>query len=94
MEQIEQIEKLVILNEPTLQFAEAQDAVDPHDGLTLFGPHSLGQPSHPQSPTYIVIGAQEGVERFKRWSVLMNKAAFRSRRPVPPETAIRLVSLG
>lgn len=76
MEKIEQIEKLVILNEPTLQFAEAQDAVDPHDGLTLFGPYSLGQPSHPQSPTYMLIGAPEGVTSFKRWSSLMNKASF------------------
>ena len=79
MEEIEKTEKLVILNEPTLQFAEGQDAIDPHDGLTLFGPFSLNQPSHPQSPTYIVIGAPEGVERFKRWATLMNKAAFMPR---------------
>lgn len=38
MEETEQIDKLVILNEPTLQFAGGQDATDPHDGLTLFGP--------------------------------------------------------
>lgn len=76
MKDIEQRSELVILNEPTLQFAEAQDAADPHDGLALFGPYSLGQPTHPKSPAYIVMGTQEGVGRFKRWSSLMNKASF------------------
>jgi hypothetical protein len=76
MERAGQIDKLTILPEPTLQFADGQSATDPHDGLTLFGPFGLNEPSHPQSPTYIVLSAPEGVSLFKKWSLLMNKAAF------------------
>ncbi|MHA2216996.1 MAG: hypothetical protein ACXACY_13730 [Candidatus Hodarchaeales archaeon] len=73
---MEQIENLIILDEPTLQFANGQDAVDPHDGLTLFGPYGLNQPTHPHSPTYIILGAPEGISLFEKWSILMNKASF------------------
>lgn len=80
MEETEQIDTLVILNEPTLQFAGGHDATDPHDGLTLFGPYSLNQPSHPQSPTYIVLGTHEGIVFFEKWASLMNKASFISQK--------------
>jgi len=80
MEETEQIDKLVILNEPTLQFAGGHDATDPHDGLTLFGPYSLNEPSHPQSPTYIVLGTPEGIVFFEKWASLMNKASFISQK--------------
>jgi hypothetical protein len=76
LKKIDEIEQVLIMDEPTLQFAEGQDAIDPHDGLTLFGPYGLNQPLHPQSPTYILIGPPEGVNRFKHWSKLMNKASF------------------
>ncbi|MGI6387984.1 MAG: hypothetical protein ACOX2W_12865 [Desulfomonilia bacterium] len=38
-------DKLIVLDEPTLQFAQGQDAIDPHDGLTLFD--LLALISHP-----------------------------------------------
>jgi hypothetical protein len=59
-------ERIVVLDEPTLQFAEGQDAIDPHDGLALFGPFSRDTPSHPQSPAYIVLGTPEGIDLFRK----------------------------
>jgi hypothetical protein len=68
--------KVIVFDEPTLQFANGQDAEDPHDGLSLFGPFSLHEPSHPRSPSHIVIGPEDCVERFKHWSKAMNLPAM------------------
>lgn len=65
-----------ILDEPKLQFANGQDTEDPHDGLSLFGPFSLQDPSHPQSPSYIVIGPKGCIDRFAEWSKAMNRPAM------------------
>ena len=62
------------LDEPLLQFAEGQFAADPHDGLALYGPFSLGQPSHPHTPAYMVIGPPEGVRAMLAWSEAMNRS--------------------
>jgi hypothetical protein len=67
-------EKLLMLDEPLLEFAEGQLASDPHDGLALFGPFTKGAPAHPQTPAYIVIGAKEGVEAMRLWSEAMNSS--------------------
>jgi hypothetical protein len=69
-----QLEEVLYLDEPTLQFASGQHASDPHDGLAMFGPYSQGQPTHPQTPAYMVIGAPEGVAAMRLWSEAMNKA--------------------
>src|SRR5213594_139392 len=53
-------ERVIVLDEPTLHFAEGQNAIDPHDGLGLFGPFGTGTSAHPQSPAYIVLGPDEG----------------------------------
>jgi hypothetical protein len=67
--------KVVVLDEPELLFGENQRALDPHDGLGLFGPFSLGQPPHPRSPAYMVVGAPEGIALFGNWAKAMNRAA-------------------
>ena len=67
-------EEVFILDEPLLQFAEGQFAVDPHDGLALYGPYSKGMPSHPVSPPYMVIGTPEGIAAMRAWSEAMNHA--------------------
>jgi hypothetical protein len=67
--------RIVVLDEPELLFGSGQRALDPHDGLGLFGPFSLGQPSHPRSPAYMVIGAPEGIALFGGWAKAMNRAA-------------------
>ncbi|WP_428938936.1 hypothetical protein [Fontivita pretiosa] len=68
------IEQVLYLDEPGLQFASAQHAFDPHDGLAMFGPFSQGQPSHPQTPAYMVIGAPQGVRAMRGWSEAMNQS--------------------
>lgn len=67
-------EKVLYLDEPLLEFGESQFAVDPRDGLALFGPYSSGKPSHPISPAYMLIGAPEGVAAMQSWSRAMNQA--------------------
>jgi hypothetical protein len=68
------IEEVLYLDEPRLQFGEAQFAVDPRDGLALFGPYSQGKPSHPVTPAYMVIGAPEGIRAMQAWAIAMNSA--------------------
>lgn len=67
-------EKILCLDEPLLEFAAGQYAVDPHDGLALYGPYSLDKPSHPGTPAYMVIGTPEGVKAMRSWSEAMNHA--------------------
>lgn len=76
MKSAAQIDSVTILSEPTLQFAGGHNAADPHDGLTLFGPYGLDEPTHPQSPNYIVLGAPEGISLFQKWAGMMNRASF------------------
>lgn len=64
--------KVKCLDEPMLQFASGQFASDPHDGLALFGPYSLGEPGHPRGVPYMVVGTPEGVEAMAKWSRAMN----------------------
>lgn len=68
-------ESVIVLEEPPLEFAHGQLAQDPHDGLGLFGPHSLGMAAHPQSPAYIVLGTPTGLEAWAAWSARINRPA-------------------
>ncbi len=61
-------ESLAILPEPTLQFRYGQRLVDPHSGLSLFGPYDADSASHPTGIAYGVIGAPEGIDSFEQWS--------------------------
>jgi hypothetical protein len=63
---------VVVLDEPLLQFADGQSAIDPHDGLGLFGPYSAGSNSPFATPAYIAVGTIEGNARFQQWSEAMN----------------------
>ena len=63
---------ITVLDEPPLQFASGQTALSPHDGLGLFGPYSANALSPLVSPDYIVVGAEEGIANFERWSQAMN----------------------
>lgn len=56
------------LNEPALEFRHGQDMVEPHDGLSLFGPYDADSPSHPRNISYALVGSGEGVELFCQWS--------------------------
>lgn len=56
--------KVHVLSEPSLEFRYGQAVVDPHDGLTLFGPFDTDQPTHPSSISYALIGTKKGAESF------------------------------
>ena len=56
------------LGEPPLEFRYGQDAEDPHDGLSLFGPYDADSPSHPRNISYALVGTEIGMESFSHWS--------------------------
>jgi len=61
-------EEVICLNEPPLEFRYGQDMVEPHDGLSLFGPYDTDFSSHPRNISYAVVGSEEGIEAFNQWS--------------------------
>lgn len=63
---------LTILEEPRLEFRHRQAMEDPRDGLSLFGPCDVDEPSHPKSLAYAVLGPEEGIALFSGWSEAMN----------------------
>lgn len=55
--------ELLRLDEPTLEFRHGQQAVDPHRGLSLYGPYDADlSPTGPV--THGVVGTAEGIRRF------------------------------
>lgn len=57
-----------VLPEPFLEFRHAQQAVDPHAGLALFGPYDSDARSRPGQITYGVVGRPEGVALFEAFA--------------------------
>jgi hypothetical protein len=70
-----------IFKEPLVEFRYGQKLEDPHDGLSLFGPYDTDLPSHPKNITYGVLGPDDGIMRFARWS---NQVS----RPIVPEEGL------
>lgn len=64
--------RLEYIDEPQLQFAQGQFAIDPHDGLALYGPYSWQRPEHPQVPPFMVIGPSGGLAPMQQWTAAMN----------------------
>ena len=56
-------DQVSVLPEPSLEFRHRQGVVDPHMGLTLFGPFDADRAS-PPAVSYALIGTPEGVESF------------------------------
>ncbi len=68
--------ELIFFEEPKIEFRYGQKLVDPHDGLTLFGPVDADASSHPKNIVYGVFGTTEGVASFKKWVALTNQPIF------------------
>ena len=62
---------LEVLDEPSLEFRYGQMLTDPRDGLSLFGPYDGDAPGHPASVSYGLVGTQDGIELFLKWSEAM-----------------------
>ena len=77
------IERVMVLDEPELEFRYGQRVQDPRDGLALFGPYDADE-SHSRTPAYGVIGTPEGIDRFRAWSAALNRAAAH---PAPTASA-------
>ena len=63
--------KLIVFDEPDLEFRYTQKAKDPRDGLGLFGPFDADLPSHPKL-NYVVLGTTIGIDAFNNWAAYMN----------------------
>ncbi len=60
-----------VLDEPLLEFGNGQQVVDPHAGLTLFGPFDATRPGQPTQIAYGVIGPPEGLTAFAQFSACL-----------------------
>lgn len=71
-------------DEPSLVFGEEQRALDPHDGLALFG----AVDARTELPDHAVIGTPMGLELWSGWAAAMNRPAAceepARQRPWPP----------
>lgn len=54
--------KIHLIEEPLLDFGMGQQAPDTHNGLSIFGPASLIDNSHPSKINYSIIGTREGIK--------------------------------
>jgi hypothetical protein len=73
-------ERILVLEEPSLEFAGGHSALDPHDGLALFGPYGLGTSAHAHSPAYLVIAPSDGSAMWMDWARQMNRPAAHAER--------------
>lgn len=62
--------KLIFIEEPNLAFGYNQKAIDPRDGLVLFGPH---KPLTPYSLRIGIIGTDEGIQQYPLFVEQLNK---------------------
>lgn len=60
--------QIIVLEEPLLEFRYGQTMVDPHDGLSIFGPYDTDLSSHPHNILYGVIGTQNGLTLLSGWT--------------------------
>ncbi len=65
--------RVMVFDEPELLFAGGHAAINPQDGLALFGPYSSGESFPPVSPVYVNIGCTEGLGLLQDWSGAMNQ---------------------
>jgi hypothetical protein len=63
---------VIVFDEPQILFAGGHAAINPQDGLALFGPY-LPESAFPISPIYINIGCKEGLDLVHVWSGAMNQ---------------------
>ena len=75
--------EVLVFGEPPLEFRYEQESVDPHDGLSLFGPYDGDSSSHPRNISYGLVGTPEGIESFGKWSHKIQSVIY-------PETNPRL----
>jgi hypothetical protein len=63
---------VTVFDEPSILFAGGHSAVNPQDGLSLFGPYSPDGPPPTITPVYVTIGCKEGLSLIQDWSGAMN----------------------
>lgn len=59
--------RVLLLPEPQLAFRHQQAALDPHDGLAVFGPVDADSSTRPAVLSHGVVGTSEGLTAFGAW---------------------------
>lgn len=72
---------LSVLPEPALEFRYHQKAIDPHDGLALYGPYDADLPTHPKNISYCFIGTPTGISLFRDFAGVLAGPAISEREP-------------
>ena len=67
-------ETIIVFDEPNIEFRYDQLLKDPRHGLALFGPYDSDLVARP-ALTYVLLGTNEGIERFGAWAAGMNSAS-------------------
>jgi hypothetical protein len=68
-------ESISVFDEPSLAFAGDQAAVDPHDGLALFGAYTSQRASPGWSSAHILLATEDGLPLWDAWAHAMNRSA-------------------
>lgn len=76
-----EVNKVVLFNEPQLEFASGEMLEHPRDGLTLFGPVDSKGIEKPSHLCYGVVGTKAGVSSFQEFVKAIN-------RPIPTENTL------
>lgn len=69
----ENFKTIQFADEPELMFGHGQRAIDPRDGLTLFGPYTRGQTV---SGRIGIIGTSDGISRMAKWLENIQKPVY------------------
>lgn len=73
MRAVFEADRLLVLNEPGLEFGYQQRLPDPRNGLGLFGPYDRALPSRPGSVSFGVIGRPQGLDEFHRFAEALGR---------------------
>ena len=65
------LSSILVLPEPALEFRHGHKALDPRDGLSLFGPFDVDAPGRPTSISYALIGTAAGIRSFSLFSPIL-----------------------
>lgn len=69
-------QRMELLDEPVLQFAEGQCIEHPRTGLSLFGPYSSRGIETPRDLNYALVGTKDGIQAFQGFASFLERPIF------------------
>jgi hypothetical protein len=65
-------DRLMVFEEPRLEFRYGQQMTDPRHGLSLFGPYDTDMTTKSVALGHIIIGTEGGIGQFRAWAKALN----------------------